>query len=224
MVAATTLAPERGIEDEPEAVAFWLSELGTALDSGSSLQRDALVRASAMARIAARIIRLQAERIAVLERAADTDPLTGLVNRPGFLRRLGERLAEARRHEAPGIILFADIDGLRHVNERFGQDAGDRVLEAFAQAVRRSVRITDVCGRLGGDEFGVVLDRCPAEQGLARAARLGVEIGALSIEVDGATFGVSASIGIAPFDGDETAEALIALADAQMSEAKRARV
>jgi len=223
MVAATSPPADRALEEEPEAVAFWLSELGSALDAGSALQRDALVRASGMARIAARTIRLQAERIAALERAVETDPLTGLLNRRGFEKRLTERLAEARRHETAGIILYADIDDLKAINDAHGHAVGDRMLVAFAAALRRAVRVSDVCGRLGGDEFAVVLDRCAPEQGLARASRLGAEIAALTLSVGSEALHLSASIGIAPFEGQEMAEALIELADAQMYEAKRAR-
>jgi len=88
---------------------------------------------------------------------ADHDPLTGLLNRRGFMRELNDRLAQARRYGGGGAILFLDIDDFKHVNDTLGHSVGDEAIVSVANALEQRVRATDVCARLGGDEFGVLL-------------------------------------------------------------------
>ena len=88
---------------------------------------------------------------------ADHDPLTGLLNRRGFMRELNDRLAQARRYGGGGAMLFLDIDDFKHVNDTLGHSAGDQAIVGVANALEQRVRATDVCARLGGDEFGVLL-------------------------------------------------------------------
>jgi diguanylate cyclase (GGDEF)-like protein len=85
-----------------------------------------------------------------------TDELTGLYNRRGLLRVGGQLLDGARRRGCGAWLLFADVQGLKEVNDRFGHAAGDRSLRAAAQVLRRSFRSADVLARLGGDEFTVL--------------------------------------------------------------------
>lgn len=92
-----------------------------------------------------------------LKEEAITDPLTGLYNRRGFLALGEERLALADRLGFSVVCLFADLDGFKAVNDTFGHEEGDRVLRETADVLRRTFRAADVLGRIGGDEFAVLL-------------------------------------------------------------------
>jgi diguanylate cyclase (GGDEF)-like protein len=180
-----------------------------------------LARAEAIAREAGRVMRAQAARIRMLEHLADTDPLTGLLNRRGLAARLAERLAEARRHNEEGAVLFVDMDGLKRINDRLGHAAGDAAIRMVAEGLRSAVRAHDSVGRVGGDEFAVVMSRISHEQGLASAARIGRTIGRLTLVHDGEAVPLSVSVGLAPFTGGEMPDALLERADDAMYRAKR---
>lgn len=211
-------APRQAIS--PDALAGLLADL-SAQESAPGWRRDALARAEAMARAAAATITAQAERIARLERLALTDELTGLYNRRGITGRLAERLTEARRHGEPGVLVYLDLNGLKRINDVHGHAAGDEAIRLVAAGLRRCLRASDSIGRLGGDEFAVVLPRCPANAGLTKAARMAQAISRLVLEIGGARVPLSASIGLAAFTGEETAETLMADADAAMYREKK---
>lgn len=157
-----------------------------------------------------------------LELAAVTDDLTGLLNRRGFLLLAGQefRLAVRQRH---GVgVIFADLDGLKAINDHLGHEHGDRAICELAEILRRSFRDSDVLARLGGDEFAAlaydvdqtkvdaVLDR--VQSAIAKAAPVG-------------PYQLSVSLGVALFRWGDTAslDELIAVADQRMYENKRAR-
>ena len=94
-----------------------------------------------------------------LRHRADHDPLTGLLNRSAFERELERELGLASRYRTPCAMLVLDVDNLKSINDCHGHLAGDAVLRAVAAALRRRLRQTDIAGRLGGDEFGVLLPR-----------------------------------------------------------------
>jgi diguanylate cyclase (GGDEF)-like protein len=204
----------------PESLSGLLADLG-AHEDGPGWRRDALVRAEALARAAAATIVAQAERIGRLEQLALTDELTGLVNRRGLALRLAERLAEARRHGEPGVLVYLDLNGLKRINDQHGHAAGDAAIRLVAEGLRKCVRTSDTAGRLGGDEFAVLMPRCSAEAGLTKAARIAQAIGRLTLVWEEARIGLSASIGLAAFSGEETSDALMAEADAAMYREKK---
>lgn len=219
----TTLTPLRPLPRHvvaPETLAGLLADLG-AREGGPGWRRDALARAEAMARAAAATITAQAERIARLERLALTDELTGLYNRRGLEHRLAERLAEAKRHGEPGVLIYLDLNGLKRINDTYGHAVGDEAIRLVAEGLRKCLRSSDSIGRLGGDEFAVVLARCPAGAGLSKAARMAQAIGRLALTAEGARVPLSASVGLAAFTGAETAESLMAAADTAMYREKK---
>jgi diguanylate cyclase (GGDEF)-like protein len=186
-------------------------------------QRKAvLARAEEIARAAGRVIRAQSARIRMLEHLAVTDPLTGLINRRGLGQRLAERLSEARRHNEPGVVLFVDMDGLKRINDRLGHAAGDAAIRMVAEGLRNAVRPHDTVGRIGGDEFVVLMSRMGHDKGLAAAARIGRAIGRLTLVHDGHPVPLSVSVGLAPFTGAETEDELLDRADGTMYRDKRA--
>jgi diguanylate cyclase (GGDEF)-like protein len=141
-----------------------------------------------------------------LEEAALTDPLTGVPNRRAWDAVLPRELERSRRSGAPLSVALVDLNAFKAINDREGHEAGDRVLQAAAQAWTETLRSTDIIARLGGDEFGVVLPDCPAEEAMAVGARLR----AATPHAGGA------AVGIATWDGAEDQATLLRRADAAL--------
>ena len=151
-----------------------------------------------------------------LERAvsdAETDPLTGLLNRRGWQRWMEREEDRFRRFGDPAAVVMFDLDGLKSVNDLEGHDAGDRFLRRTAEALVEAVRAGDPLARLGGDEFGLV-----ASVGADDAGRLGDRLQAALADAD-----VPCSVGVAPFRVDGGFTQALAEADAAMYANKRAR-
>ena len=152
------------------------------------------------------------------------DPLTGLANRRGLWERLGVELARAARDGTMLAVLFVDLDGFKEVNDTRGHEAGDEVLVAVAERLGSSVRTVDMVGRIGGDEFVVLLTGLRnASAATAIAEKLLEAIGA-PLNVAGETAArLTASIGVAFYpDHGTDVSALVHRADLAMYAAKRA--
>jgi diguanylate cyclase (GGDEF)-like protein len=133
--------------------------------------------------------------------AAMVDPLTGISNRRAFLQD-AERLA--RRHTArprPSAVLLIDLDHFKSINDRFGHAVGDRVLEVFSDAARQSVRVSDLVGRLGGEEFAAVLYDTSSEKAVAVAHRIREGFARAAQDIDGRPVCATVSIGVVHCDG-----------------------
>jgi diguanylate cyclase (GGDEF)-like protein len=132
-----------------------------------------------------------------LQMSADTDFLLDIPNRRGFERELKRAVSYIKRYHATGALVVLDIDRLKPVNDTFGHAAGDQVLKAIAGVLRRQVRASDVIGRLGGDEFGLLLWNLTEADAHAKAAALEQDIDRLSFLFDGRTITAGASAGVA---------------------------
>jgi len=132
-----------------------------------------------------------------LQMSADTDFLLDIPNRRGFERELKRAVSYIKRYHAAGALIVRDIDRLKPVNDTFGHAAGDQVLKAIAGVLRRQVRASDVIGRLGGDEFGLLLWNLTEADAHAKAAALEQDIDRLSFLFDGRTITAGASAGVA---------------------------
>ena len=152
-----------------------------------------------------------------LRRQALYDPLTGLANRAHFNDRLQRAVASIRTEEEQTAILFADVDGFKGVNDRFGHHVGDLVLCALADRLHKVLRAADTAARLGGDEFAVILERVTNPADVSIVAQRVHETLAQPFEIDGHQLSVGTSIGISI--GDEPTE-LLKEADAAMYRAK----
>lgn len=129
--------------------------------------------------------------------AAMVDPLTGIANRRAFLQE-AKRLTERHGGDArPVAVLLLDVDHFKSVNDRFGHAIGDRTLEVFADAARNSLRTGDTIGRLGGEEFAVILVDASQEQAVAAAERLRESFAKAAQDVDGRPVYATVSIGVA---------------------------
>ena len=149
------------------------------------------------------------------------DPLTGLANRALFKEALEEALAQARSRKGSVLVLFADLDDFKSVNDTLGHDAGDRLLIEVANRLKRDVRSSDTVARLGGDEFVILRGgSIEAEQETRQLAeRVRASLGR-PFRFDGHTVRSGASVGVAYTGGEQGAETLLADADAAMYEAK----
>ncbi|MDF5732947.1 MAG: CHASE2 domain-containing protein [Rhizonema sp. PD38] len=149
------------------------------------------------------------------------DSLTGLPNRKFFVEQLYNSLEWAKNNNLLIGLLFIDLDGFKHVNDTLGHEMGDRLLITIAQRLSNSLRNSDTVGRLGGDEFTVILRAIPSMGVAAKVAEKILSTIAESIVLDGHTTKVSASIGISIYPlNSQDAETLIKQADTAMYRAK----
>jgi len=187
------------------------------------------IAAGADADLQAEIARLRAEVAALTERAeraealADHDVLTPALNRRGFMTVLARNLAYCRRHGVEAALLYLDLDGFKGVNDGLGHAAGDAALIAVAELLLANVRESDAVGRMGGDEFTVVLMNAGAEEGREKARRLSEALNRDGFVWEGQRLPLGGSFGVRAFAGQADAEAWLAEADAAMWLRKKAR-
>ena len=157
------------------------------------------------------------------EDLADHDVLTPLLNRRAFMRELQRNIAFAQRYDTPASLVYFDIDGFKAVNDRFGHAAGDEALRAVANRLLSQVRESDVVGRIGGDEFAVVLVQADIETAKAKAKQLADAVQAEPIQTGDWMTPLKITYGVRQLDPDRTAEETLAEADTAMYAAKRAK-
>jgi diguanylate cyclase (GGDEF)-like protein len=167
--------------------------------------------------------RVMAERTAELTRQASTDSLTGIANRRHFMERGNDEIERARRYHLPLTLLLLDIDHFKQINDRFGHPAGDRLLQAVAQTCQANARNVDLPGRLGGEEFALLMPETSAVAARLAAERLRRAIAAIAPAQSGLLHEITASFGIAALNPqDSSMESLLARADTALYRAKNA--
>lgn len=166
------------------------------------------------------IARLNA-RLEAAELLADQDPLTPVLNRRAFERELARAIASAERYDEPLSLVFFDLNRFKDLNDLFGHAAGDAALKHTAEVLVRSLRGSDIVGRMGGDEFAACLTRAAAPDAAKRAAQLAAMIEAEPVRWKRQTFKLSIAHGVRPFEHGKTATELLAEADAAMYLRKR---
>ncbi|MGE5477411.1 MAG: diguanylate cyclase [Bacteroidales bacterium] len=157
---------------------------------------------------------------AELERLADTDPLTGIYNRRGFLPVAKHELGRSARYGTPLCMLCIDIDKFKCVNDTYGHAAGDIALQMVVRQMAAQLRAGDVMARLGGDEFALLLLETDAAGGAKVATRLCQEVACATTPAGCADFTIGVSVGVAEWRSGETVDALLARADAALYRAK----
>jgi diguanylate cyclase (GGDEF)-like protein len=165
----------------------------------------------------------QQERIQALERLAHTDELTGLFNRRGFENRMKLALAEARRREERGVLVYIDLDGFKPINDNFGHAAGDEVLRHVAAMLAASIRDTDAVARLGGDEFAMLLVNTAWRNGVVRARTLEKAVNSSCIIWNGNLISLKASFGLQAYGPEDEHHQILNDADQAMYASKRER-
>ena len=158
--------------------------------------------------------------VTVHKTAASVDPLSGMLNRRGFTEacdRLIEREAAAGR---PVTVMIFDIDHFKSINDRFGHPAGDEILKLFSTVVISNLRINDLSGRIGGEEFAALL-ACPLEEGVIVAERVREAFEASNIACEEGPVDTTVSIGVAGGPAGTELDVLLAAADTALYQAKR---
>ncbi|HUD50445.1 GGDEF domain-containing protein [Parvibaculum sp.] len=182
--------------------------------------RDALMS------IMAEVERLRREmdqvrrRLKDAEELADRDPLIPVLNRRAFVRELSRVIAYGRRYKEPSGLAYFDIDNFKQVNDTHGHAAGDAALTHLAQLLSEHVRESDVIGRLGGDEFGVILARADEKTAENKARSLAQLIADNPLVVNGTAIPLSISVGAIAFTGDDEPQDALNRADRAMYQAK----
>jgi len=185
-------------------IGLFLLALGTwaALALRQSMKREAIIRRE-------------------LERYALTDELTGLANRRETLASLDRQIATARRHGRPLSIAILDIDHFKKVNDTYGHPVGDQVIRRVGDLATEIMRDQDLVGRLGGEEFVIVLPETDADGALIACDRLRQAIADAVLEIEtGETLSVTLSAGVAQMVPQDERTQLIARADAALYDAK----
>jgi diguanylate cyclase (GGDEF)-like protein len=201
----------------------------TASATSQLLQELGLTRRDLSPTGLAALERLSAERdalaakLAAAEELADRDPLAPVLNRRAFMRELHRTMSEVERYKSPAAVIYLDLDGFKALNDGYGHAAGDAVLRHVALLLLDSVRESDVVGRLGGDEFGVILNRVAPEEARAKAATLVERINASAILHAGVAHRISVSLGVHAIAALEDPETAVARADEAMYADKFAR-
>ncbi|MEJ1160961.1 GGDEF domain-containing protein [Prosthecomicrobium sp. N25] len=162
-------------------------------------------------------------RIAELETMVHEDDLTGLLNRRGLLAEIARVIDFGRRYGAAAGLAFVDLDSFKTVNDRYGHAVGDGLLTEAGRRIRSVIRSSDAAGRIGGDEFLVVLRQVDPEGLRRKAESLRTALEAAPVVVDGVPVEIRASVGIAAFEPEDTAESAILRADRDMFRDKRER-
>lgn len=160
---------------------------------------------------------------AELEKVARTDMLTGLPNRRAIEEWANRQLKGAARHGFPMWVVLSDLDGFKEINDTFGHEAGDTVLRTFASTLKKLTRISDMCGRLGGDEFLIVISHVSSTNIDLAINRFREMFGALSFPFAGKSVSISATFGVAGSESGNLRDfdALVRKADEMLYEAKR---
>lgn len=157
-----------------------------------------------------------------LRNLADHDGLTGIFNQRSFMEAATAQIALAHRNKQPLSLIAMDLDHFKQVNDTYGHQAGDRALQICAQKMKESSREHDLPARVGGEEFAILLPGTPLEDALLAAQRLRstIENAAINLE-DGTHFHLTASLGVATLEADETLESLMKRADQALYSAKQ---
>jgi diguanylate cyclase (GGDEF)-like protein len=159
----------------------------------------------------------------MLEELALSDPLTGLPNRRAIDDWATRQLSGAARYGFSFLVVLADLDHFKAVNDAHGHDAGDTVLKKFSEIVKANSRRSDMCGRIGGEEFLFVLTHTTQEGARVVIERIRAELEATKFVFDGTSLTVTASFGLAGFEGTQAPDfnQLVTQADAALYAAKR---
>src|SRR6476660_1500891 len=168
-----------------------------------------------------KVARLQ-ERVEQLDQLAHQDSLINLPNRRGFMRELERLIARVDRYGISAAMLFVDVDGLKMINDTLGHRAGDEALIQIAALLAKGVRHSDVVARIGGDEFGILLESSDDDAAHETATRLVDQICSCDFMHDGDALPLSVAIGVGMIDALDTAEVVMERADEAMYARKAA--
>ncbi len=167
--------------------------------------------------------RVEAEANALNQgQLAITDPLTHIMNRRGITVALLDVMAQAERYRAPLTVAMADIDHFKKINDNYGHEAGDQVLEEIAGILSEELRMPDKVGRYGGEEFVVLFPHTGLVQARKISDRIRARVGKHRFDTKAGRLPVTISVGVAQFQRGEDLEKLVSRADRALYDAKEA--
>jgi len=183
---------------------------------------------AAISKLMGEVIELKKEleknkrRLDELEALVDEDTLLPVLNRRAFVRELTRTKAMLERHGQRASLIYIDMNNFKEINDTHGHAVGDEALKHVGKMVKTSVRATDSVGRLGGDEFGVILVRATLDQAKMRAEAIAKSIVDTPLEVGGKNIGLSIAYGVCEITATGDLESELSSADRAMYEHKRA--
>lgn len=216
--------PELSPERSPGLSNATAADLSGPATHAFGLQQSELtpnVRA-VLARLTDQVKALQADRVRLnqklreAEDLADADTLVPVFNRRAFVRELTRVISFAGRYGVQASLVYFDLDGFKQINDRFGHAAGDAILKAVGQTLLTNIRESDLAGRVGGDEFAVILAKAGPEDAHAKGSQLASAIAQTKVTYLGQTLSVGAAFGAYCFEDGDTAERAISRADEAM--------
>ncbi len=161
-------------------------------------------------------LRQTKERIGHLEELADKDALVPAINRRAFVRELSRVMSYAERYGTAHSLVYFDLNGMKQINDTHGHAAGDAALKHVAEILEQSTRESDIVGRLGGDEFGVILAQVDETTATEKAASLAERIAAEGVEWQGRHLRLTVAHGIVPIISGQDADTALQAADRAM--------
>lgn len=207
-------AASRSIADVTSVVGLDEAELSPAVRNSLALLMQEVDRLR-------RELERSRKRIEYLERLADEDSLVPVANRRAFVRELSRMVSFAERYGLGGYVIYFDVNYLKRINDAHGHAAGDAALCAIAKVLVDNLRESDVVGRLGGDEFGVILAQADEATAREKAATLAALIAATPFEWEGQAVPLSVAYGLQPLTGNVAPDAALDAADRAMYRQKQ---
>lgn len=223
-----TLRVLRGLHPElPVVILSGVADENLAIDAVTEGAQDYLIKGKSDPDILSRAIIYAIERSRMMDQLksmAISDELTGLYNRRGFETLATQQIRLARRNAKPFTLFYADLDGLKRINDLHGHQAGDRCIVDSAAMLTQAFRQSDILARIGGDEFTVLAIDCNREGAQRLAARIQEQVDAHNAAA-GNTYTLSLSVGFAAFgtEDDLPVAELLKQADAALYAVKQAR-
>jgi diguanylate cyclase (GGDEF)-like protein len=185
--------------------------------------RDAIMSLMAEVERLRRDLERAKARLDAAEAMADQDGLLPVLNRRAFVREMSRAISYGERYDAPSALIYFDLDGFKAINDAFGHAAGDAALAHVGNLLTANVRESDIVGRLGGDEFGVILAKADRGQAEKKARALVDLLAANPFGWEGKPLALSFAFGVHTFKKGDSADAAMASADKAMYAAKRSR-
>ena len=161
------------------------------------------------------------KRLVAAEQLADKDPLLAVYNRRAFVRELTRVQASVERYSSEACLVYIDLDSFKAINDTYGHSAGDHVLHEYSQRLVDSVREPDIVGRLGGDEFGLILSHTNQDAAAVLVNRLHQDLKDNPISWNEEHLNVSMSYGIVKIEPGIDVQDTMAMADSKMYQQKR---
>jgi diguanylate cyclase (GGDEF)-like protein len=164
------------------------------------------------------------KRLTLLETIATTDELTGLKNRRGFIETFTQELDRVNRDLSKGgVLVLIDLDNFKTINDTYGHLAGDECLKLVTKTLQNTIRMMDTACRLGGDEFVLILANADKNKAIERIQTLAWELNHLTLEFEGHSISINASVGVKDYKGGDTANHVLGAADEALYAHKAAR-